>query len=143
MKKVLLSLAALAFVATGTVSCSSDDGGPNNGGGTNDDTPGTGDDTPGGDDTQGGDDTPGGTSTFTWDCAEYDVDTATTGVVVNAESQMRAFNLDTDGDGEGDTIVTRWIVYTHAGDDFQTASEGVYTEVYIPVNGDNAVYPHE
>jgi len=33
MKKVFLSLAALAFVATGTVSCSSDDGGSNDGGG--------------------------------------------------------------------------------------------------------------
>src|SRR5690606_38794893 len=48
MKKVFLSLAALAFVATGAVSCSSDDGG--NGGenpGQNDDTPGGNDDTPG------------------------------------------------------------------------------------------------
>src|SRR5690606_41371951 len=48
MKKVFLSLAALAFVATGAVSCSSDDGGI--GGenpGQNDDTPGGNVDTPG------------------------------------------------------------------------------------------------
>lgn len=53
MKKVFLSLAALAFVATGTVSCSSDDGGSTGG---NDDV--VNDDTPGGDDTPGEEQTP-------------------------------------------------------------------------------------
>jgi|GEM_PF-1689159 len=142
MKKVFLSLAALAFVATGTVSCSSDDGGSNNGGGTNDDTPGTGDDTPG-----TGDDTPGTESNvFNWGGNQYDIDTTLMGFIGTADGPT-VYNVDTDGDGEGDTQMTSWIVATFGGTDYQSSSDLVQTEILVPVgvDGENLtlIYPHE
>ena len=135
MKKVFLSLAALAFVATGTVSCSSDDGGS-----------APADDTPGNDDTPGGDDTPGTESNvFNWDGADYAVDTTTTGVIVDSDSNIQVYELDTDGDGEADEIVSRWIVISHEGTDFQTSSNDVWTNIYVPVDleAQEVLWPHE
>lgn len=125
MKKVFLSLAALAFVATGAVSCSSDDGG----------SPAPQDDnvTPTSD-------------VFNWGGNQYDIDTTLMGYIGTADGPT-VFNVDTDNDGEGDTPMTSWIVATFGGTDYQASSDLVQTEILVPVgvDGENLtlIYPHE
>lgn len=134
MKKVFLSLAALAFVATGAVSCSSDDGG--NGGedpGQNDDNPGGDDDTPGGDD-----DTPGTEgNVFNWDGTDYAVDTTVFGWVGTADGPT-PLNVDTDGDGAGDTVMTQWVIGAFNGPagGYGDATDLVETSIFVPVEGE-------
>lgn len=124
MKKVFLSLATIAFVAVGSLtvtSCGGDDSAPV----TPPVTPPV--------ETAG---------KFTWAGTDYPMDTTTTGVVVNAESQMVAYNIGTE---EEPVLATRWIVISHEGEgtEWQTSSNALWTQVFVPVDGTTAVYPHE
>jgi len=121
MKKVFLSMAAIAFVAVGSLtvtSCGSDDSNP----------------TPEPPVTTG--------SKFTWAGTDYSVDTTTTGVVINAENQMIAYNIGTE---EEPVLATRWIIISHEGDgsQWQTSENAVWTQIFVPVDGNTAVYPAE
>ena len=139
MKKVFLSLAALAFVATGAVSCSSDDGG--NGGenpGQNDDTPGEGDDTPG---TEG--------NVFNWNGTDYTVDTTIMGNIGTQQEGSSLFELDLDQDGTTDVLATQWVIGAFNGPvgGYGDATNIVETSIYVPVAGEGEnltlVYPQE
>lgn len=130
MKKIFLSLSAIALLAVGTVSCGSDDGG----------TPPVvtppivtpPDVTPPAE----------SASKFTWSGIEYPMDVTTTGVVINAQSQMIAYNIGTE---EEPMLATRWIVISHEGEgtDWQTSNNALWTQIFVPVDGQTAVYPHE
>src|SRR5690606_25771148 len=123
MKKVFLSMAAIAFVAVGSLtvtSCGSDDSNP---------TPPEPPVTTG--------------SKFTWAGTDYTMDMTTTGVVVNAENQMIGYNIGTE---EEPVLATRWIFISHEGEgtsDWQTAENALWTQIFVPVNGDTPVYPQE
>lgn len=123
MKKLILSLAALAMISVGAVSCGSDDGGTNP---NPNPTP--------------VDDTPIVTgNSFSWGGSSYEVDTTTTGVIINSEGSIVPYNIGTE---EEPVIATRWIFITHDGE-WQTADNAVWTQVFIPVDGDTALWPHE
>lgn len=121
MKKMFLSLATIAFVAAGSLtvtSCGSDDSSPV---------------------------IPPVTETaskMTWGGTDYTLDTTTTGVVINAQSEMIGYNIGTE---EEPVIATRWIVISHEGDgsEWQTSENAVWNQVFVPVDGNTAVYPHE
>jgi len=129
MKKMFLSLATIAFVATGALtvtSCGSDDS----------TTPiNEGDDNPG-----------GGDSTFSWGGSNYNVDTTIMGYI-GTENGATVYNIDTDGDEEGDTLMTQWIVGSYDGVDYQNASDLVQTNILVPVGGEGEnlvmIYPQE
>lgn len=115
-------MAAIAFVAVGSLtvtSCGSDDSNP---------TPEPPPVTTG--------------SKFTWAGTDYSVDTTTTGVVINAENQMIAYNIGTE---EEPVLATRWIIISHEGDgsQWQTSENAVWTQIFVPVDGNTAVYPAE
>ena len=124
MKKVFLSLATIAFVAVGSLTVTS----------------------------CGGDDsTPGPTPVppvetagkFTWAGTDYAMDMTTTGVVINAENQMIAYNIGTE---EAPVLATRWIIISHEGEgssDWQNSNNAVWNQIFVPVDGQTAVYPHE
>ena len=138
MKKVFLSLAALAFVATGAVSCSSDDGGN---GGSNDDTPGQNDDTPGeGDDTPGdGDDTPGAEgSSFVYNGTTYTLEKNVFVIQGSEEegAQLSPYNYE---DGGESYVVSEW--FLEAFPEFEQGSQPthfmrIYFDVEAHDNGD-------
>lgn len=120
MKKVFLSLATIAFVAAGSLtvtSCGSDDSTP----------------PPPPIETSG---------KMTWAGTDYALDTTTTGVVINAQNQMIAYNIGTE---EAPILATRWIVISHEGEgtEWQTAENALWNQIFVPVDGTTAVYPHE
>jgi len=150
MKRIFLSLAAIAFVAAGSMSvtsCGSDDSttppvvNDDNTPGTDDNTPGTDDNTPGTDDN-----TQPTNHFFTWEGVDYAIDQTTTGVIVNQSSEIRVFDVDLDGDGQGDVICSRWIIASHDGNDWlQNATTGVDFGLFVPIDEVNntAIWPHE
>jgi len=79
---------------------------------------------------------------MTWAGTDYQLDTTTTGVVVNAENQMIAYNIGTE---EAPELATRWIFVSHEGEgtEWQTSSNALWTQVFVPIDGETAVYPHE
>jgi len=130
MKKVFLSLAAIAFVAAGSLtvtSCGGDDSTPNpgNGGGG------------------GGDDQPIVGSKLTFAGEEYQLDSTIIGVVGNSTNGPSTYNVDTDGDGTNDTVCTLWIIGSYEGSNYQNSQVGADYMIYVPVDGANIVYPHE
>lgn len=122
MKKVFLSLATIAFVAVGSLTVTS----------------------------CGGDDSVTPTpppvvesnGKMTWGGTDYGFDTTTTGVVINAQNQMIAYNIGTE---EEPVLATRWIFISHEGEgtEWQTSENALWTQVFVPVDGETAVYPHE
>lgn len=125
MKKVFLSLATIAFVAAGSLTVTSC-------GGDDSTTPNPGP-TPPPVETAG---------KFSWAGKDYPMDTTTTGVVINAQNQMIAYNIGTE---EAPVLATRWIVISHEGEgtEWQTSENALWTQVFVPVDGTTAVYPHE
>lgn len=115
MKKIFLSLSAVALLAVGTVSCGSDDSAPapvevsNN---------------------------------INYDGADYDVSTTRGYVYVNQENQMIAYDVDFGG---GQTaLCTKWAFLVYDGEQFtENTPNFVITEVFIPVAGNSAVYPED
>lgn len=123
MKKMFLSLAAIAFVAAGSLTVTSC----------------------GGDDSTTPPPPPPpvvSSGKMTWSGTDYKLDTTTTGVVINASNQMIAYNIGTE---EEPLLATRWIVISHEGEgtEWQTAENAIWNQIFVPVDGTTAVYPHE
>lgn len=143
MKKMFLSLAAIAFVATGALtvtSCGSDDSTtPVNPG---DDTPG--DDNPG--DDNPGDDNPGeAAGVLTYNGSEFDLDNAVSQIYGHknqaGNNVISAFNLPIN-QGQDTITVTRWNVISFNGEDANTSENYYQLSFYIEVDGTNVVAPN-
>ena len=119
-------MAAIAFVAAGSLtvtSCGSDDSNP----------------------TTGGDDTPPVETAgkMSWAGTDYGVDTTIVGVFGNSTDGPTVYNVDTDNDGTGDTPSTAWIIGSFVGDDYNSAETLIENILYVPIDGENLVYPNE
>ncbi len=126
MKKVFLSLAALAFVATGAfsvASCGDDNG-------TQPVTPPT----------------PASAGSFVLNNKTYTLDN--TVVLVDAvkddagNNTIVSYPVDIDGDGTQE-IGTVWSFISYNGDDASTSENYTQYRVFVPVNGDQLVLPNE
>lgn len=130
MKKVFLSLAALAFVATGAVSCSSDDGG----------SPAPQDDNV----TPQDDNTPvESNGVLTYDGQEISLDNMYF-LINGANEQVQLVNVGTE---EAPEIVSYWVGVAHDTDDVQTAPNYYQFSFYLPTEetteGYSLLYPNE
>jgi len=114
MKKIFLSLSAIALLAVGTVSCGSDDSSP----------------------------APVElASSINYDGVDYEVDATRGYVYTNQQNQIIAYNVNIGG---STVQCTKWAILSFSGETFtETTPNYVLTEIYIPVSGNSAVYPED
>ena len=138
MKKMFLSLATIAFVATGALtvtSCGSDDS-------TTPVVPG--DDNPG--DDNPGDDNPGETAgVLTYNGSEFDLDNARSQIYGHknqaGNNVVTAFNLPIN-QGQDTIRATRWNIIAHNGEDPNTSENYYQLSFFIELDGNTIVTPN-
>jgi len=126
MKKIFLSLSAIALLAVGTVSCGGDDSSTPPV--ITDDTPGPGDDTTPGEVTKG----------FSVGGEVYLLDNLESQVTSNADATAIQI-LDVELSDESVVRATRWLMVAYSGNDPMTSLNYHQSTIFIPVGEGDAI----